>query len=227
MLASRTHADPATPHRAWGAGWVSSCAIAEAIGMTAAAGAARAADGLGVVAGLSVIVAGGLVEGTALGWAQSHVLARIVPALSRSRYLVATVLVAGLGWAAASAPAAVGGGSDDTQPPLALVLLGAAGIGLVMGPLLGAAQATALRGAVAHPGRWVLANTAAWPVAMVVIFLGATTPEASWPVWSVLVLGTVTGGVAGGLLGVVSGWFLPSLTGAAGGNRTGRHWRTA
>ena len=59
------------------------------------------------------------------------------------------------------------------------------------------------------------------------IFLGATAPEASWPVWSVLVLGTVTGGVAGGLLGVVSGWFLPSLTGAAGGNRTGRYRRSA
>ena len=60
-----------------------------------------------------------------------------------------------------------------------------------------------------------------------VIFLGATAPEASWPVWSVLVLGAVTGGVADGLLGVVSGWFLPSLAGVAGGNRTGRHWRTA
>jgi hypothetical protein len=227
VLATRTRADAATPYRAWGAGWVSACAIAEAIGMTAAAGAARSADGLGVVAGLSVIVAGGLVEGSALGWAQSHVLARIAPALDRSRYVLATVAVAGLGWAAASAPAVLGGGSDDTQPPLALVLLGAAGLGLAMGPVLGAAQAAALRGAVAHPWRWVLANTTAWPVAMVVIFLGATAPEASWPVWSVLVLGTVTGGVAGGLLGVVSGWFLPSLTGAAGGNRTGRYRRFA
>jgi hypothetical protein len=53
------------------------------------------------------------------------------------------------------------------------------------------------------------------------IFLGATAPDASWPVWSVLVLGTVTGGVAGGLLGVVSGWFLPSLTGATGWTGTG------
>ncbi len=228
MLASPTRADATTPHPVWGSGWVSACAIAEAIGMTAAAGAARAADGLGVVAALSVVVAGGLVEGTALGWAQSHVLARLAPALVRVRYLVATVLVAGLGWAAASAPAALGGsGADDSQPPLPLVLLGAAGLGLVMGPVLGAAQAAALRGAVAHPWRWVLANTAAWPVAMVVIFLGATAPEASWPVWSVLVLGTVTGGVAGGLLGVVSGWFLPSLTGAMGADRSGRYWRTA
>ncbi|CAI9407580.1 hypothetical protein [Nocardioides sp. T2.26MG-1] len=223
MLTSRPGAGARTPYPAW----VLACALAEAVGMTAAAGAARLADGFGVVAGLSVVVAGGLVEGTALGWAQSHVLARVAPALVRGRYLAATVLVAGLGWAAASAPAAVGDGSDGSQPPLALVLLGAAGLGLVMGPVLGAAQAAALRGAVADPWRWVTANTAAWPVAMVVIFLGATTPEASWPVWSVLVLGTVTGGVAGGLLGVVSGWFLPLLAGATGGNRSGRHWRTA
>jgi len=221
VLASRTRV--ATPYRAW----VLACAIAETVGMTAAAGAARLTDPLGVAAGLAVVVAGGLVEGTALGWAQSHVLVRVAPALIRRRYLVATVLVAGLGWAAASAPSAVGDGSDGSQPPLGLVLLGAAGLGLAMGPLLGLAQAAALHGAVPHPWRWVAANTAAWPVAMVVIFLGATAPDASWPVWSVLVLGAVTGGAAGGLLGVVSGWFLPSLTGATGVDRNGRRWRAA
>ncbi|HYF73799.1 MAG TPA: hypothetical protein VD864_13305 [Nocardioides sp.] len=226
MLTTRPGAGALTPYPAW----VSACALAEAVGMTAAAGAARVADGFGVAAALGVVVAGGLVEGTALGWAQSHVLSRVAPALVRGRYVAVTVLVAGLGWAGASAPSVLADDSGDsggTRPVLALVLLGAAGLGLVMGPVLGAAQAAALRGAVDHPWRWVPANTAAWPVAMVVIFLGATAPEASWPVWSVLVLGAVTGGVAGGLLGVVSGWFLPSLAGAAGGNRSGRHWRTA
>ena len=221
MLASRTRA--ATPYAAW----VLACTLAEGVGMTAAAGAARLADPLGIAAGLAVVVAGGLVEGTARGWAQSHVLVRLAPTLARRRYLVATVLVAGLGWAAASAPAALGDGTGGSRPPLGLVLLGAAGLGLVMGPVLGAAQAAALRGAVAHPWRWVAANTAAWPVAMTVIFLGATAPDTTWPVWSVLVLGTVTGVVAGGLLGVVSGWFLPSLTGATGVDRTGRYWRSA
>jgi len=43
---------------------------------------------------------------------------------------------------------------------------------------LGVAQlqeALALRSAVSHPWRWVAANTAAWPLAMVVIFVGAST----------------------------------------------------
>ena len=65
-----------------------------------------------------------------------------------------------------------------------LVVAGAAGLGLVMGTVLGVAQAAALRGAVPHPRRWVAANAAAWPLAMVVIFLGATTPSAGWPAWS-------------------------------------------
>ncbi|WP_296604915.1 hypothetical protein [Nocardioides sp.] len=55
MLATRTRADAATPYRAWGAGWVSTRVIAEAIEMTAAAGAARSAGGLGVVAGLAAV----------------------------------------------------------------------------------------------------------------------------------------------------------------------------
>ena len=61
--------------------WVVACAVAEAIGMTAAAGAARSATALtdhGVTHatawGLLVVVLGGLVEGTALGWLQARAL---------------------------------------------------------------------------------------------------------------------------------------------------------
>ena len=87
--------------------------------------------------------------------------------------------------------------------------------------------ASRTRAASAHGWRRIAARTAAWPVAMTVIFLGATAPDTTWPVWSVLVLGTVTGVVAGGLLGVVSGWFLSSLTGATGADRSGWYWRPA
>ncbi|MFC0448852.1 hypothetical protein [Rhodococcus jostii] len=46
-----------------------------------------------------------------------------------------------------------------------------------MGAVLGAARAMTLRRLVPRPTRWVLANTIAWPPTMVVIFVGATTPE--------------------------------------------------
>ena len=113
--------------------WTALCAAAEAVGMTASAGAARAGQALadrpgplgGTGVALAVVVAGGLVEGVALGSAQAWPLGRWLTSLRRGRYVLATVLVAGLGWAAASAPSVLAGGGDGREtPPLGLVLLG-------------------------------------------------------------------------------------------------------
>lgn len=79
-----------------------------------------------------------------------------------------------------------------------------------MGPVLGGAQALTLRGAAAAPARWVLANTLAWPPAMVVIFIGATAPGASWSTPAVTLTGAVTGAVAGTVLGVLTAPWLPA-----------------
>lgn len=204
VRASRTR----TPHAAW----VVACAAAEAIGLGAAAAAARLGEGRPDGVALTLVILGGLVEGTALGTFQASVLGRCYPRLRRPGYVAATVLVAGLGWAAVSAPGVLGDDGGST-PALALVLLAAAALGLGMGVVLGAVQALALRGAVRHPWRWIGANAAAWPLAMAVIFLGATTPSASWPTWPVVLLGVATGAAAGAALGLVSGWFLPALDG--------------
>jgi hypothetical protein len=202
--------------------WTRLCAGAEAIGMTAAAAAAKLSQSLvgephgtrEVVTVLSVVVAGGLVEGTALGVAQSAGLRTWLPDRARRVWVAVTVAVAGLGWAGASLPGTLaGGGADSSQPPWLLIIAGALALGAVMGVTLGAAQVPVLRGHVAHPWRWVAANAAAWPAAMAAIFVGATAPSADWSAPTVVVLGTATGLVAGALLGVVSGWFLPSLTG--------------
>ena len=203
-------------------GWVVACAAAETIGMTAAAGAARSATALtdhgiphATAWGLLVIVLGGLVEGTALGWLQAQALGTMLGRRGRRQWAVATVLVAGLGWAAASLPAVLAGDEAGGQPPFLAVLLGAAALGGVMGALLGAAQASALRHRVRHPWRWIAGSTAGWTVAMPVIFLGATTVPAGWPWWLVVLAGAVTGVVAGLALGVVSGSFLDALDGPA------------
>lgn len=183
--------------------------------MTAAAGAARAGqavvgDGGPTTVALGLVVAGGLVEGVALGTAQSWVLARVVPTLRRGRLLLATVVVAGLGWAVASAPGVLAeDGGGGAAPSWWLVTAGAAGLGLVMGAVLGAAQASAMPYAARRT--WLLANVAAWPPAMVLIFVGASSPAAGWPLPVVLATGALTGLVAGSVLGVVSGRFLPRL----------------
>jgi hypothetical protein len=54
---------------------------------------------------------------------------------------------------------------------------------------------------------------------MAVIFLGATAPDADWSMPTVAALGAVTGLGAGTVLGLVSGWFLPTLDGASAHNR--------
>jgi F420H(2)-dependent quinone reductase len=203
--------------------WTALCAAAEAIGMTAAATAAKASQTLvGDPANrrqaalvLGIVVIGGLVEGVAVGALQACGLRRLVPTLDTRRWVLVTTAVAGIGWAAATAPAALSGTGSGAAPPLALVVGGALGLGAGMGALLGAAQAPGLRGRVSHPWRWVGSCAAAWAPAMAVIFVGASAPDSDWPLVVVAGIGTVTGLVAGAVLGLVSWPFLASLNGAS------------
>lgn len=207
--------------------WVLACALAETVGLTAASGAAKAVQALkerpegsgGTAVALGLIVAGGLVEGLALGAAQGLTLSRRWPAVNRGRYITVTAVLAGVGWALASAPGVLAPDEGGPDPPLTLLLAGGAGVGLVMGSLLGTAQAWALGSAVRHPWRWVAANTVAWPPVMAVVYFGASRPEASWSVPAVLAVGALTGLAGGALLGVLTGAWLPSLDGPSVPNR--------
>jgi deazaflavin-dependent oxidoreductase (nitroreductase family) len=166
-----------------------------------------------------VVVLGGLVEGTALGLLQAWVLGTRWPRLSRLRFAALTVVVAGIGWAAASAPSALSGNSDQAGPPVLLMVLAGLGLGLVMGPVLGAAQALALRDVVAHPWRWVGANAVAWPAAMALIFTGASTAGAHWSLPVLVAYGAATGALAGTALGLVTAGWMASLDGQPVANR--------
>ena len=196
-------------------GWIMSCVVGEAIGMTASASAAHASGALPAYAALALVVVGGLIEGTALGVLQGAWLARRFPGLSHLGWIVATVLIAGLGWALASAPAALGDPDGGEPDPVVIVVM-AAGLGLAMGALLGAGQALVLRHHVRHPWRWIGISAVAWAPAMVVIFAGATVPDASWPTAAVIVLGALTGVVAGAILGLISIALMRTLGGRSG-----------
>ncbi|CAN5557450.1 hypothetical protein BH09ACT4_BH09ACT4_07780 [soil metagenome] len=203
--------------------WILACTIAELIGMTAAATAAR----LGLTlpgqpwTALALVVVGGLIEGAALGVLQGSVLSRSMPGLSRARWFLVTTAVAGIGWAAASASGVLSDQPSDTSaPPLWAVLIGAAALGLVMGGLLALAQLGGFRGRVRYPRRWIGISAAAWAPAMAIIFFGATTPDASWGTGSVVVAGAATGIFAGAVLGTVSGILFPLLDGGSVGNLT-------
>jgi hypothetical protein len=212
--------------------WMALCALAEAVGMTAVASAARLGDRLvtpphgvaGTAALVGLAVAGGVVEALALGAATARALRATVRGLPVRRWIVVTTLVAGLSWAAGSLPSALAGDAADTGSPApALILAGAAGIGLGTGALLGAAQSLVLRGRARHPWRWAVASTAAWPLPMVVIFAGATLPGAEWSPGAVLLLAAATGAVAGAALGLGLAAFAPSLQGTSASGRVVLH----
>jgi hypothetical protein len=195
--------------------------------MTAASAAALAAEGLSAgspsarLLGLAVVVLGGLIEGLALGMLQAIAWRTVLDPAGRRRWAVATTVVAGLGWAAASAPAALAGDSNEApQASLVLILAGAAALGLAMGVLLGVGQALALRGQVPHPYRWVTVSALGWIPAMMVIFLGASAPSDSWPTASVVTAGALTGVVAGTVLGVVTGPLMGTLVGLGTSSRS-------
>lgn len=199
--------------------WVLLLAAAEAVGMITAAAAARIsttvvgeARTIGqALFSVVLVTAGGVVEGLAVGAATYMALSPMAPTLRRRSWMTVTVLVAGLGWAVGSAPSVMAAGGDDAAPPLALIAAGALALGSLMGAALGAAQSAVLRGHVAHPWHWIWVSAAAWAPTMAVIFVGASTPDASWAAVPVVAFGALTGACAGAALGLLLGWWSPAL----------------
>ena len=84
----------------------------------------------------------------------------------------------------------------------------AAGMGLVLGPILGVPQWLALRRYVPNAGWWVPANALAWMLGMVVIFIGTSFIPASGFTWQIAMLLLLFVVAAGAVVGAVHGWFL-------------------
>lgn len=225
--------------------WTLACGAGETIGMAAAAGTAGLL--LAVVgephdwpSGLVVWVgsiAGGAVEGLAIGLLQFWVLHPWLPRLRRRRWVGVTVVVALAGWALGMAApslltwrlnSAEGPAGTDAAaaggPPLWLMPLAGAALGLAFGAVFGAAQASVLRGQVARPRRWVTANSLGWSAALAVMMTGASLPSGPWPLPQLLLLGGATGVLAGLAIGAVTGLFLRSLddTAPPGGTAVNR-----
>ena len=131
-----------------------------------------------VAAALLAIVLGAFLEGVVVGVGQELVLRSRLPALRRS-WTAATVFGAALAWALGMIPSTVaalasprGASSPGEEPSVFVQMLLALGLGLVAGPVLGAAQWFALRRFVDRAGRWLWANAIAWATGMPLIFLG-------------------------------------------------------
>lgn len=207
--------------------WVLANALGEAVGLGGTALIAGAAfwlldrtDGgatAQVVGAAVCVLAGALVEGGTVGWAQWTVLHReALPDLERREWVRATALGAGVAWALGMVPstamsllAPAPGAAAAQEPPEiggALTYLLAALMGLVLGPILAAFQARALRphlpGGV---GWWIGANALAWALGMPVIFVATELVGPGTPPALLALIVPLALFAAGGVVGFVHG----------------------
>src|SRR5512134_2706158 len=206
-----TVATPFWRHRFWRR-WVVANALGELAGLGTLAAVAfflfqRAGEPTDISQALTfaaVFVLLGAFEGLVIGLAQRHVLRTLLPSVRG--WVLATVVGAMVAWAVGMVPSTVASltqqgataAAAPFEPPLALILLLAAGLGAVAGPLLAAFQWLSLRKVL--PGKawlWLPANAVAWALGMPIIFLGAQANEltSSTPVITLLAaLGILSAG---------------------------------
>lgn len=190
--------------------WLLYSTIGEAAGISLVALAYASAD-RGLVSPVPAVLAAGAWEGFCLGFAQALVLRRA--GVGCGRWVLATVLAATLGYGL-SLLGGTGAGDGGPEPPFALTLGAAAGLGAVMGLLMGAIQWTAAR-LFLDPGAWIWRNGLGWALAMPAIFAGSSAVSADWPLAAIALAGAVSGGLAGALLGLVTAPALPRPANAA------------
>lgn len=172
------------------------------------------------VAVLSVLIAmaGGAVEGLAVGAVQWWLLRLWLTGLGASAWIGVTVTAAVAGWMLGMLPSVLvpllgsdSPASEATGPPLWVMPLVGIGSGLVLGGLFGLAQYAVLRHHVRNARAWVWANAGGWAAAMAVMFTGAGIPSGPWPWGELLPLAAATGVLAGMAIGAVTGAVLPHL----------------
>ena len=102
------------------------------------------------------------------------------------------------------------------EPPQAVVLLLAAGLGAVAGAILSFAQHLALRGRVAHAGRWIPANMLAWAVGMPIVFWAMDLAFKLPALWQSVAIVIAALLLMGAVVGAIHGAFLVRMVAATG-----------
>jgi hypothetical protein len=201
--------------------WILANAASETVGLggTLLIGAFllfKAEQTIGAVPAAALgVLAGTLIEGSVVGTAQWLVLRRPLKSMRWRAWALATALGACVAWTLGVIPSILlstapdtGGAAPGEMSDLVVYAL-AAGMGLVLGPVLGVPQWLVLRRHLPKAGWWVLANALAWMVGMVVIFIGTSFIPAeggiTLPVALLLLLFVVA---AGALVGAVHGLVL-------------------
>jgi len=126
-------------------------------------------------------------------------------------WVTATALGAVVGYALSLiGGAGSNGGGVGVEPPLALLIVLGAAMGLAMGALMGVAQWLGARRKLT-PVRWIAANAIGWAPAMSIIMFAATSVQPGWSLGAIALIGAGAGAAAGLLVGAVTSLTLPNL----------------
>jgi hypothetical protein len=201
--------------------WTFVCGIGEFLGIGAAAGAAFSffllvgeTDTTGErVASLIVVVCAGILEGLITGSLQWSILRQQFVDMKAKKWLICTVLGAAVAWLIGMTYPTffISDTASSSEPSRVMIVFLAAGSGIVLGAVFGFFQWLELRRHTMGASWWIVANTVAWIVGLVVIYLGASLPGSDTAIGTVVLIGAVSGLVAGLLVGAITGIFLVRL----------------
>ena len=176
--------------------------------------------GVGVVLlSFLVAVASGAIEATLVGLGQWWAMHPWFPSITRRAWWLATLAGALVAYVLGYLPSTLMSlGEQSTQaaalePPQWVVLLLAAGLGLVGGAVLSFAQWLVLRKQVPGAGWWLPANMLAWLIGMPLIFWGIDAGQKGLPPGQALLLLVGVLLLTGAVVGAVHGAFLVRLAG--------------
>ena len=171
-----------------------------------------------VPAAALAVLAGTFIEGITVGTAQWLVLHRPINSIRWRVWVLATAIGAFIAWTLGMIPStfmvagADSGGAAPVQMSNLVIYTLAAGMGFVLGPILGLPQWLVLRHHLPKAGWWVLANALAWMVGMVIVFVGTNfiPPEGISPTvaFVLLLFLFVAGAAVGAIHGLVLVWLL-------------------
>lgn len=163
-------------------------------------------------------VISGAVEATIVGLAQWWAMHPWFPTIEKFAWWRGTLVGALIAYVLGYLPSTLMSMGEATaqsapvaEPSQWIVLLLAAGMGVVGGAVLSFAQWLAIRGKVKRAGLWIPANMLAWLFGMPVIFWGIDLAFKMSALWQSILLMAVTLLLTGAIVGAIHGRFLVSL----------------
>jgi hypothetical protein len=185
----------------------------------------------GILLSFTVAVLSGAVEATFVGLAQWWAMHPWFPGISRFSWWRATLVGALIAYVLGYLPSTLmdmgASASQSTaapaEPPQWVVMLLAAGLGVVGGAMLSFAQWLVLRGKVKRAGLWIPANMLAWTFGMPIIFWGVDLVFKMSEIWQSVLLMAGILFLAGAIVGAIEGGFLVKMAEDAQPSSTSDH----